>query len=174
MITEPASQGTIRRYVTILYLLIVLAGIIATESVVATFSTSSQWIGHAVTAIFGLLLLVTVILTGAIQGGRIFRENTFQVYPLHRAASIWFSTVVVVTFILGLRVMVSHGEPILRSGHGILGLTVTVLALIQLVPSLIIAKRSSIRTIHRIVGYVIVVVFSIQIYVGLSEAGFFL
>jgi hypothetical protein len=49
-----------------------------------------------------------------------------------------------------------------------------VLALIQLMPSLIIAKRSSIRTIHRIVGYVIVVVFSIQIYVGLSEAGFFL
>jgi hypothetical protein len=174
MITEPASKGIARRYVTLPYMLIVLGGLIATGTVVATFGTSSQWIGHAVTALLGLLLLVTVILTGAIQAGRIFRKNTFQVYPAHRAASIWFSVVVMVTFILGLLAMVGHGEPVLRSSHGFLGLTVTVLALIQLAPSLIITKRSSIRTIHRIVGYLIAVVFSIQIYIGLSEAGLFL
>jgi hypothetical protein len=82
--------------------------------------------------------------------------------------------VVLATFFLGLLEMASHGEPVLLSGHGILGLTVTVFALIQLGPSLIIAKRLSIRTIHRIVGYLIGVVFSIQIYIGLNEAEFFL
>ncbi len=173
-ITEPAAQGPVRQYLTIPYLLMLIGGVIAAGSVAATFGTPSQWIGHAVMAIFGLLVLVIVILTGAIQAGRIYRKSAFRVYPLHRAASIWFSLVVVVTFILGLLVTMHHGEPVLQSPHGILGLTLTALALIQLVPSLIIAKRSPIRTIHRIVGYLIAVLFSAQLYLGLNSAGFFL
>lgn len=173
-ITEPAAQEPVRRYLAIPYLFMLLGGILAAGSVAATFGTPSQWIGHSVMAIFGLLVLVIVILTGSIQAGRIYRKDTFQVYPLHRAASIWFSLVVVVTFILGLQVTIHHGEPVLQSAHGILGLILAVLALIQLGPSLIIAKRSSIRTIHRIVGYLIAVLFSVQVYLGLNSAGFFL
>ena len=172
-ITQPAALGPVRRYLTVPNLLMLIGGVIAVGSVAATFGTTSQWIGHAVMAIFGLLVLVIVILTGAIQAGRISRKSAFRVYPLHRAASIWFSLVVVVTFILGLLAMMGHGEPLLQSIHGIVGLTLTVLALIQLVPSLIVAKRSSIRTIHRIVGYLIAVLFSAQVYLGLNSAGFF-
>jgi hypothetical protein len=173
MITGPASQGTARKYMTIPYLLMVLGGVIAAGSVAATFDTPSQWIGHTVTAVFGFLLLVIVILTGAILRGRIFRKSAFQVYPLHRAASIWFSLVAGATFILGLLVMIHHGEPVLQSGHGILGLAITIVAVIQLGPSLIITKRSSIRTVHRIVGYLFAVLYGIQIYIGLIEAGIF-
>jgi hypothetical protein len=173
-ITEPAAQGPVGRYLTIPYLLMLLGGVIAVGSIAATFGTPSQWIGHAVMAIFGLLVLVIVILTGAIQAGRIYRKSAFRVHPLHRTASIWFTLVVIVTFILGLQVMIHHGEPVLQSVHGILGLTLAVLALIQLGPSLIIAKRSSVRTIHRIVGYLIAVLFSAQLYLGLNSAGFFL
>ena len=151
-----------------------LGGIIAAGSVAATFGTHVQWIGHAVVAIFGLVLLVIVILTGAIQAGRIYRKSVSRVYPLHRAASTWFSLVVVVTFILGLLVTNSHGEPVLQSAHGVLGLILAVLAPIQLGPSLIIVKRSSIRTIHRIVGYLIAVLYILQVYFGLNSAGFLL
>ena len=173
MITGPASQGTVGKYMTVPYLLMVLGGVIAAGSVAATFGTPSQWIGHAVTAVFGLLLLGIVILTGAILRGRIFRKSAFQVYPLHRASSIWFSLVVGATFLLGSLVMIHHGEPVLQSSHGILGLAITILAVIQLGPSLTITKRSSIRAVHRIVGYLLVVLYGIQIYIGLREAGIF-
>jgi len=172
-ITEPIGQEPARRYLTLPYLVMLLGGIIAAGSVVTTFGSHVQWIGHAVIAIFGLLLLVIILLTGAIQAGRIYRKSVSRVYPLHRAASIWFSLVVVVTFISGLLVTNSHDEPVLQSAHGIVGLTLTVLALIQLGPSLIVAKRSSIRTIHRIVGYLIALLFGVQVYLGLNSAGFF-
>jgi len=151
----------------------VLGGVIAAGSMAATFGTPSQWIGHAVAAVFGLLLLMIVILTGAILRARIFRKSAFQAYPLHCAASIWFSLVAGATFILGLLVMIHHGEPVLQSGHGILGLAITILAVIQLGPSLIITKRSSIRAVHRIIGYLLIVLYGIQMFIGLSEAGIF-
>lgn len=173
-ITEPTAQGPVSRNLTLPYLLMLLGGVIAAGSVAVTFETPSQWVGHAVMAIFGLLVLGIVILTGAIQAGRIYRKRVFRVYHLHRAASIWFSLVVAATFILGLLVTMHHGEPVLQSAHGILGLTLTILALIQLGPSLIIAKRSPIRIVHRIVGYLIAVLFSAQLYLGLNSAGFFL
>jgi hypothetical protein len=122
------------------YLLMAIGTVIVTVSVAATSGTRRAWIGHPITAIPGLLLLVIIILTVAKQGGASY-GGRFPVYQLRHSASIWFSIAVTVTFIPGLLVTLHHGEPVLRSLHGILGLTVTVLALLQLVPGFIITKK---------------------------------
>jgi len=86
-------------------------------------------------------------------------------------ASMWFSLFVIGTFVLGLLTTLEHGEPLLQSPHGIVGLTLFLMAVIQLVPSLLIKQRDRIRALHMVVGYTIVPVFILQTVLGLYAAG---
>jgi hypothetical protein len=145
--------------------------IIAVGSIALTFGKETRWIGHAVTSTIGMILMVVVILTGAVQKGRFRTLRLHQVFRYHKMASTWFSLFVIGTFILGLLTTMGHGEPLLESPHGIVGLTLVVMAIIQLVPSLLIRKRARIRALHRVVGYAIVPVFILQTVLGLYAAG---
>lgn len=145
--------------------------IIAAGSIALTFGKETRWIGHAVTSTIGMILMVVVILTGAVQKGRFRTIRLHQVFRYHKMASTWFSLFVIGTFILGLLTTMGHGEPLLESPHGIVGLTLVVMAIIQLVPSLLIRKRARIRALHRVVGYAIVPVFILQTVLGLYAAG---
>jgi quinol-cytochrome oxidoreductase complex cytochrome b subunit len=149
-----------------------IAGIlIAAGSTALTFGTESRWIGHAVTSIIGMILMVVVILTGAVQKGRIRSIRLHHVFRYHKMASTWFSLFVIGTFVLGLLTTLEHGEPLLESLHGIVGLVLVLMAIIQLVPSLLIKRRTRIQTVHRVVGYTIVPVFILQTVLGLYSAG---
>ncbi|HMA05780.1 MAG TPA: hypothetical protein VKO45_07620 [Methanomicrobiales archaeon] len=123
------------------------------------------------TGIVALVLMVAVILTGAVQKGRIKAIRVHHIFRFHRMLSIWFSAFVVGTFVLGLLTTRGHGEPVLESVHGLLGLVVAILALAQLVPSLVIARRTRIRLPHRVIGYLIVPLLVLQTVIGLGEAG---
>ena len=47
--------------------ILLLAGlVVAAGSVAFTFGTESRWIGHTVTSIIGMILMIVVILTGAV------------------------------------------------------------------------------------------------------------
>jgi hypothetical protein len=144
--------------------------VIATLSIVFTFGTESRWIGHAVTSIIGLILIIGVILTGAVQKGRIRTIRLHQIFRYHKMASMWFSLFVIGTFFLGLLTTLEHGEPLLQSPHGIVGLALVLMAIVQLIPSLLIKRRARIQTVHRIVGYAIVPVFILQTILGLYAA----
>jgi hypothetical protein len=85
-------------------------------------------------------------------------------------ASICFSLIVIVTFILGLLTMLEHGEPLLISLHGLVGLALITLAIVQLVPSLLVRERIRIRFAHRVVGYTIIPFYIVQTILGLSAA----
>jgi hypothetical protein len=85
--------------------------------------------------------------------------------------STWFSLFVIGTFVLGLLTTMEHGEPLLESPHGIVGLVLVSMAIVQLVPSLLIKRRARIQGLHRVVGYAIVPVFILQTVLGLSTAG---
>jgi hypothetical protein len=69
--------------------------------------------------------------------------------------------------------MIGHGEPVLTTLHGWLGLTVAALSAVQMLPSLFITRRQSIRKFHRIVGYLIFPLFLFQIFLGLDAAELF-
>jgi lysylphosphatidylglycerol synthetase-like protein (DUF2156 family) len=151
---------------------LILAGlVVAVVSVVFTFGTELRWIGHAVTGIIGLILMVFVIFSGAAQKGRIRAVSLYRIYRYHKTASTWFSLFVTGTFVLGLLTTMEHGEPLLESPHGIVGLVLVFMAVIQLVPSLLIRRRARIQVLHRVVGYTIVPVFMLQTVLGLSAAG---
>jgi hypothetical protein len=151
---------------------LILTGIVvAVASVVFTFGTESRWIGHAVTAIIGLILIVFVIFSGAVQKGRIRSISLHQSYRYHKMAGTWFSLFVIGTFILGLMTTMEHSEPLLESPHGIVGLVLVLMALVQLVPGLLIKRRAGIQVLHRIVGYTMFPVFILQTVLGLSAAG---
>ena len=152
--------------------ILLISGLLITlASVALTFGSESRWIGHAVTGTIALVLMVAVILTGAVQKGRIRTIRIHHIFRFHKMLSIWFSTFVVGTFILGLLTTMEHGEPVLQSVHGLLGLIVAILALAQLVPSLVITRRTSIRLPHMVIGYLIVSLLVLQIIIGLGEAG---
>ena len=152
--------------------ILLIAGLlVAAGSIAFTFETETRWIGHAVTSIIGMIFMVVVILTGAVQKGRIQTIRLHQVFRYHKMASMWFSLFVIGTFVLGLLTTLEHGEPLLQSPHGIVGLTLFLMAVIQLVPSLLIKQRDRIRALHMVVGYTIVPVFILQTVLGLYAAG---
>ena len=145
--------------------------VVAAGSIVFTFGTESRWIGHAVTSTIGLILMIVVVITGAAQKGRIRTIRLHQIFRYHKMASIWFSLFVIGTFFLGLLTTQEHGEPLLESPHGIVGLALVVMAIVQIIPSLLIQKRARIQVLHRVVGYTIVPVFILQTILGLYAAG---
>jgi hypothetical protein len=85
-------------------------------------------------------------------------------------ASIWFSLFVIGTFVLGLLTTLEHGEPLLGSPHGIIGLALVLMAIIQLMPSILIKRRARIQLPHKIIGYTIVPVFILQTILGFYAA----
>ncbi|MFA5348686.1 MAG: DUF4079 family protein [Methanoregula sp.] len=139
----------------------------AAGSIALTFGTETRWIGHAVTSIIGMILMIVVLLTGAVQKGRIRTIRLHNVFRYHKVASTWFSLFVVGTFVLGLLTTMGHSEPVLESPHGIIGLALVLMAIVQLVPSFLVRERARIRALHMIVGYAIVPVFILQTVLGL-------
>ncbi len=115
--------------------------------------------------------MVGVILTGAGQKGRIQATRLRPIFRYHKMISTWFSLFVIGTFILGLLTTMEHGEPLLESPHGMIGLVLVLMAIVQLVPSLLIKKRARIQVLHMVIGYTIVPVFILQTILGLYAAG---
>ncbi len=111
-----------------------------------------NWIGHALIAIISLLLMVYALTTGAMLRGRIKRSSG-NIFRLHRKEGIYFGAFILGSFIYGLWVKLQHGEFILSSIHGKLGLVILLLVTLQVLPGLILKNRARYRGLHRIMGY---------------------
>ena len=111
-----------------------------------------NWVGHALIAIISLLLMVYALTTGATLKGRIKRSSG-NISKLHRKYGIYFGTFILGSFIYGLWIKLQHGEPILLSIHGKLGLIILLIIALQVLPSLILKNRAKYRELHKIVGY---------------------
>ena len=152
-------------------ILIIMGILIPAAIVLLTFGTESRWIGHAAIALTGLAFLTAHIFTGAMVRGRVKTSRLPGRFRLHRMTSIWFGVFVVATFVQGLLTTAGHGEPVLESPHGIIGLALAVLVIVQVVPSILIRNRGRLRFPHMVVGYAIVPLYLLQVVVGFSEAG---
>lgn len=111
-----------------------------------------SWIGHALIAILGLVLMISALVTGAMLQGRIKKKQT-NLFTLHKKVAIYFSTILLGTFLYGLLVKMQLGEPVLISVHGRLGLILLLIVIFQLIPSLTVKDRNMIRKPHKVVGY---------------------
>ncbi len=83
---------------------------------------------------------------------RIKRTQT-NLFPLHKKVAIYFSTFLLGTFLYGLLIKMQHEEPVLTSVHGSLGFFLLLIVIFQLIPSLTVRDRKSIRIPHKILGY---------------------
>lgn len=127
----------------------------------------SEWIVHAASAGINLILIIGIAIAGrAITGKSRFKlKNAFGI---HKILTLLFSVVIVITFLLGITITSSHGEAILNSPHGLIGLTLVVLALMALTNSPCITKSKRRTRIHSMLGYIIGVLVVLQIILGIS------
>ena len=129
-----------------------------------------DWLGHAILGFAVLFLVVCILITGASLSGRIKGWDGKNLFKIHKRISILLSVVVMSTFFYGLWVTSLHGKPLLSSIHGWLGLAIAVLAVIQLVPSLVIKERTKLKTPHMLLGYTLALLVLLEVVWGLHTA----
>lgn len=111
-----------------------------------------NWIGHALIAIISLMLIIYVLTTGAMLRGRIKRSSG-NIFKLHKKGGIYFGAFILGLFIYGLWIRLQHGESILSSVHGKLGLIILLIMIVQLFLSLVFKNRARYRGLHKMMGY---------------------
>ena len=126
--------------------------------------------GHAILGITGLVLAIEVLITGAMTTGRIKRLEGTNSFKLHRKVSILFGLFMLGTFFYGLWIVSQHGEPILTSVHGWLGLIISIITIVQIIPCLAVKERRKIRIPHMVLGYAAAVLVVIQTALGIEIA----
>jgi hypothetical protein len=149
---------------------------IALVLVVGGFALTYQnntWIGHAIVALIGLMIAISLPILGAGLKGRIKKIRGGNILNLHRRIAIFFGLFIMGTFVYGLW-MTSWRDGLHTiipvSLHGRLGFTILLVALLQIIPSLATKKRKKIRTLHKILGYALPILMLSQVVLGVLLA----
>lgn len=152
--------------------LIILVGTVLTDQ------TEFPWVGQDLAAIVSFLFLVAAILFGAMLVGRLKGTRGVNLFRLHRKIGVFFAILIVVTFIHGFwdRILMDepffwqHTYPLVTVLHGWFGLVLTIMALLQVVPSLAIKDRRKTKKLHMILGYSLLIMIIIEISLGVGAA----
>lgn len=153
----------------LLWSLTIISLLLAFTALYFTYDTDYSWIGHAVTGVTGLVLIIVVIANGLAVAGRL-KGGTAGTFQLHKSASLLFSAFIVGTFIFGLWLTYSHSGVILSSIHGWLGLAIVFIALIQVAFCFTLKRQVKAKPMHLIIGLLIAVLVVIQTALGLEIA----
>lgn len=169
---NPEGHNSLRRNRMFYPLLLLVIGlVVSVVSVVLTFSPVTRWIGHAITAVVGLILLMVVIMTGLIQSNRIRSGRFRHIFFFHRTIASGFVLFAIGTFVLGVDATIgTEGIPLFGDPHGLLGAIIVVLAVLEVVPSLLAGNREKIKKLHSFVAFLILLLYCIQIVLGLEMA----
>lgn len=125
-----------------------------------------RWVGHALIAIINLVLMIYTLTTGAMLQGRIKRSSG-NVFKFHKRSGIYFGAFILGSFIYGLWIRLQHGESILSSVHGKLGLIILLIVVLQLILSLVFKNRAKYRGLHKMMGYALAPILVIDVGWGL-------
>ena len=150
--TDSPRISRTKKYPSLLFLLLFIGIILAFLLATLTFGKPSRWLGHAIPAVIGIILLVLIAVSGAQMTVRIKFFPVRKLLLLHKCLVVTFSGFVIGTFSLGLLLMILHHCPILTSLNGWVGMVVAILSAVQFFMSLAIRDRAPIRTSHRVGG----------------------
>lgn len=153
-----------------LYTLIPLAFLLSIISVILTYKKDIWWIGHGTIGIVSLIIVVSIVIAGATLKGRIKRITKTNTLKLHKWLAISFGFFILGVFLYGLWVTTRFGKIIPVTIHGKLGLFIFIVVISQVIPSLLIKKRTKLRTIHRILGYTLISLVILQVTWGIHVA----
>lgn len=149
---------------------IVFALSVFTTVSLLTYNTDISWSGHAVLSLICLGFAIWLVTTGPILSGRIHRGRSTDVFKVHRRLAVWFTIFVVAVFLYSLAIESQPGEPLLHSPHGWFGLLIAVLAVIQIVPSLVVKNRKGIKRAHMVLGFLLPILVILQVAYGVYIA----
>lgn len=143
-----------------------------------TAETELHWVGHALAGVLSLLFSMATAIVGAMLTGRIRRLQGINLFRLHKKLSIYLAILVLAAFFLGVWARVAYGEPLfwqhtdplIMVVQGWFGLVVTVAALAQIIPCLTVKDRRKMRRLHMILGYVLVILLVVQMFLGVGAA----
>ena len=131
-------------------------------------TTYESWIGHAIIAIIGLVLMISALATGAMLKGRI-KSSLTNIIGLHKRIGIYLGSFILGSFIYGIWMMLQHRVPILSSVHGRVGLIILLIMILQILPSLVLKDRRRYRVLHRLLGYLLAPILIIDTAWGLHN-----
>ena len=141
-----------------------------------TAESDFPWVGQDLAGIPSLFFLVAALLFGAMLVGRLKRPQGINLFRLHRKISVFFAALVTVTFFHGLWDRIAHGElffwqhtePLVTVVHGWFGLIFMILAILQVASSLAVKDRRKIRKLHMILGYALLILVIVEIFLGIE------
>ena len=115
--------------------------------------------------------LITAIL-GATMAGRFGKKKiNKKIFKSHKFLSIFAGFLMITAFLVMIEEgeIEFEGELEFENLHGLFGMLIFIFALLQVVPSLVIKKRKKIKMLHRYIGYILLILVTVQFFSGLSR-----
>lgn len=138
-----------------------------------TFKGHYYWAGHAIMGITSFILAILMPIFGAMIKGRIKRIKGINLLKIHKRLAILLGSLLIIMFPYGLWVTTWHFSLKMyfpTSFHGLLGFAIAILAILQVLPSLLTKKRKLLRIPHTIIGYLLPLLLTIQLIWGIRLA----
>jgi len=126
---------------------------------------------HIIFGTTALFLCVITVLIGAMFSGRIGDSKGHkELYKLHKYSGIITGIFVVFTFIFMILPPYFSGQSIILGIHGWIAVFALIIVIIQISLSLLIKVRTKLRNIHLYLGYILLILLTLQVINGLILA----
>jgi hypothetical protein len=145
-----------------------IAGIAA---MAATYGSQDNWISHSILGAASLGLILEIDIVGAMAAGRIRKPKDLRPFPVHKKASGQFLAVSIGSYLFGIWIRFQHGDPVMATPHGWIGLAVCLIAVPQWL-SCRYKVRRAVKLLHIGLGYGLLAILVVQIALGVWMAFF--
>ncbi len=126
--------------------------LVSISAMAITYGTEINWIAHALIGLVSLAIVVEMDVSGALLARRLKGPKVQNPFALHKHPSVQLVLFMALSFSFGLWIRVQHGDPLLVTPHGWLGIALVLLAIAQWA-SCGLKRKKGVRLFHRSLGY---------------------
>lgn len=145
---------------------IVIASIVVITAVLFFPNDDYRWINHAIIGLTAASFFVVTTIRGAILAGRLRRPLNRGVFHLHRKFGVITGSLILATFAYGIWMVIAREYPLLISTHGLIGLFIVIISLVQILVGFYFRRRGMVSSVHRWTGYSLAGLIAFQIILG--------
>ena len=151
---------------------IVIASIAVITGVLFIPNSEYRWIGHSIIGLATFSFVVATTIYGATLAGRIRRPPNRARFRLHRKLGIIMGFLIIAAFSYGLGMAISQRVILLNSIHGMSGLLIVTLSVVQIIAGLSL-RRSLMKSVHHWNGYILAGLIVFQVAFGVLSSPLF-
>ena len=145
---------------------IVIASIVVITAVLLFPNNDYRWINHAIIGLTAASFFAATAIRGAILSGRIHRPLNRGVFRLHRKFGVIMGSLILATFVYGIWMVMAREYPLMTSTHGLMGLLIVIISLVQIFVGFYFKRRGMVSSVHRWTGYSLAGLIVFQIVLG--------